>query len=166
MEHETPSDLTKAAGPPFRRKVFYVPGYDPFPPRRYRELYRKEGAAQAAVSGYSLDLMPRKGGGPYGWRVNAAMPGQSETEFEVLVWSDLVRMSMKQGIPATYLQLVRTAWAYIGSGALLRLMRLRKGPTIAALYPVGLLILQLVLAFEFSLKCFERAVCQGQPQSR
>ena len=33
---------------PFRRKVFYIPGYDPFPPRRYRELYRSEGAAQAA----------------------------------------------------------------------------------------------------------------------
>ena len=30
-----------------KRRVFYVPGYDPFPPRRYREFYRKEGAAQA-----------------------------------------------------------------------------------------------------------------------
>ena len=29
------------------RRVFYLPGYDPFPPRRYRELYRKEGEDQS-----------------------------------------------------------------------------------------------------------------------
>jgi len=28
-----------------RRRVFYIPGYDPIHPRRYRELYRKEGAS-------------------------------------------------------------------------------------------------------------------------
>ena len=33
----------------FRRRVFYIPGYDPFHPRRYRELYRKEAAVQAAA---------------------------------------------------------------------------------------------------------------------
>ena len=128
----------------FRRKVFYIPGYDPIHPRRYRELYRKEGAAQAQITGYGLTLMPRRGGGPYGWRVKTEMPERTEAEFEVLVWSDLVRSSMEQGIPGTYLQLVRTAWSYIGSGALFALMRLRKGPMIAALYPIGLLILQLV----------------------
>ncbi len=130
----------------FRRKVFYIPGYDPIHPRRYRELYRKEGAAQAAISGYSLTLMPRKGGGPYGWRVKSKIGTRTEAEFEVLVWSDLVRSSMEQGILGTYLQLIRTSWAYIGSGALFALMKLRKGPMIAALYPIGLLILQLLLA--------------------
>ena len=35
---------------PFRRRVLYLPGYDPIPPRRYRELYRREGAAQATIS--------------------------------------------------------------------------------------------------------------------
>jgi hypothetical protein len=42
--------------------------------------------------------------------------------------------------------MLRTAWIYIGSGALRRLMWLRKGPVIAALYPVGMLILQLLLS--------------------
>lgn len=130
----------------FRRQVLYIPGYDPFPPRRYRELYRTEGAAQAAVSGYALTLQPRAGQ-TYGWRVAAQVEGRVvEAEVEVLVWSDLVQHSMAQGIVATYLQLVRTAWAYVGSGALGRLMRLRKGPMIAALYPVVVLILQAVLA--------------------
>ena len=130
-----------------RRRVFYIPGYDPIHPRRYRELYRKEGADQAAISGYSIGLAPKKGGGPYGWHVNATIAGaQVAADVEVLVWSDIVRGSMATSIPATYLQLVRTAWTYIASGALRRLMWLRKGPVIAALYPVGMLILQLIVA--------------------
>lgn len=130
-----------------RRRVFYIPGYDPIHPRRYRELYRKEGAAQAAISDYTLKTRARKGKGPFGWHVDGTIEGaEVAAEIEVLVWSDIVRGSMDQGILATYLQLFRTAWVYIASGALFRLMRLRKGPIIAALYPVGMLLGQLALA--------------------
>ncbi|WP_371155364.1 hypothetical protein [Jannaschia sp. 2305UL9-9] len=128
-----------------RRRVLYIPGYDPFHPRRYRELYRKEGAAQAAVSGYALTQA--KGDTAYSWQVTAQMDGaEVEAEVEVLVWSDIVANSMSRSIPATYLQLIRTAWAYIGTGALFRLMRLRQGPVIAALYPIVVLLVQLVVA--------------------
>ncbi|MGI3167680.1 hypothetical protein ACRARG_00905 [Pseudooceanicola sp. C21-150M6] len=128
------------------RRVFYIPGYDPIHPRRYRELYRKESAAQAEISGYSLTLRPKTTKGPYGWHIEAEQDGQATgTDMEVLYWSDIVRDSMASSIPATYLQLVWTASAYIFSGALFRLMRLRKGPVIAALYPVGMLLLQLAL---------------------
>ncbi len=131
----------------FRRRVFYIPGYDPIHPRRYRELYRKEGAEQAQISGYTLDLKPKKTKGPYGWHVQSTQGGQLvQADVQVLVWSDIVRDSMSNSILATYLQLVRTAWAYIGSGALFRLMRLRKGPVIAALYPIVFLLAELVLA--------------------
>ncbi len=134
------------------RRVFYIPGYDPIHPRRYRELYRKEGAAQAAISGYEIALKPKAGKGNYGWRVNAGIDGHQVTsQVEVLVWSDIVRESMSNSIPATYRQLLRTAWVYIGSGALWRLMRLRKGPVIAALYPVGMLIVQALLAVALGL---------------
>jgi hypothetical protein len=130
-----------------RRRVFYIPGYDPIHPRRYRELYRKEAAAQAEVSGYRIALKPKQGGGAYGWHVEAGIGGgETQADFEVLVWSDIVRDSMSNSIPATYLQLARTAWTYIGSGALWRLMRLRKGPVIAALYPVGMLLGQMGVA--------------------
>lgn len=129
------------------RRVFYIPGYDPIHPRRYRELYRTEAAAQAKVSGYEILLRPAPKGRNYGWHVEAEIAGQqTAAQFEVLVWSDIVRGSMEASIPGTYLQLVRTAWTYITSGALRRLMRLRKGPVIAALYPVGLLLLQLLVA--------------------
>ncbi|PWE50580.1 hypothetical protein DEM26_06645 [Thioclava sp. NG1] len=131
-----------------RRRVFYIPGYDPIHPRRYRELYRKEGADQARISGYEIALAPKRAGGPYGWHVTSTQDGaEVEADVEVLVWSDIVRSSMGKSIPATYAQLIRTAWAYIASGALFRLMRLRKGPVIAALYPIVALIVQALIGF-------------------
>ncbi|WP_270730417.1 hypothetical protein [Shimia sp. Alg240-R146] len=131
-----------------KRRVFYIPGYDPIHPRRYRELYRKEGAAQAQISGYDVALSAKAtGSGPYGWHVAATIEeAQVQADFEVLVWSDIVRDSMDQGILGTYRQLIRTATTYIGSGALWRLMQLRKGPVIAALYPVLFLLVQLCVA--------------------
>jgi hypothetical protein len=130
-----------------RRVVFYIPGFDPIHPRRYRELYRSEGAAQAAISGYDIALSPGAVPGVFGWQVAARIEGaEVDTRFEVLIWSDIVRDGMSGSIPSTYWQLLRTAWTYIASGALWRLMRLRKGPVIAALYPVGMLLAQAVLA--------------------
>ncbi|MDK3074182.1 hypothetical protein QO034_13765 [Sedimentitalea sp. JM2-8] len=130
-----------------RRRVFYVPGYDPVHARRYRELYRREAAEQARISGYRIELSARTGGPIFGWHVMAEMDGATvRTDVEVLVWSDLVRASMSGSVPATYLQMIRTVGIYVGTGAFARLARLRKGPVIAALYPVLVLVLQLGLA--------------------
>ena len=135
-----------------KRRVFYIPGYDPIHPRRYRELYRKEGAAQAAISGYEIDLKPGEPGDNFGWQVQGHIAGaEVQAQVEVLVWSDIVRDSMSTSIPGTYLQMLRTAWIYILTGALWRLMKLRKGPVIAALYPVGMLLAQLALACALAL---------------
>jgi len=130
-----------------RRHVLYIPGFDPVPPRAYRERYRREAITQAALSGYHIVNGKAALGTRFGWNVEATIEGAVvATELEVLYWADIVRKSMGAGVLATYGQLARTAWIYIGSGALLRLMRLRKGPVIAALYPVAVLLGQLLLA--------------------
>lgn len=131
-----------------QRRVFYIPGYDPIPPRRYRELYRKEGAAQAEISGYEIELTAKNSkSGPYGWKVRSSIENANvTTDVEVLVWSDIVRESMDSSILKTYRQLISTAWIYISTGTLRRLMRLRKGPVIAALYPIGMLLTQALMA--------------------
>jgi hypothetical protein len=129
--------------PAFRRKVFYIPGFDPFPPRRYRELYRREGAAQAALSGYVLSVQGAPGEGGAGWQVAGRFGGlATEAQIDVLVWSDLVQAAMDRGIVGAWALLPRTAWTYVASGALRRLARLRKGPVLAALYPVAMLLAQ------------------------
>ncbi len=130
-----------------RRKVFYIPGFDPFPARRYRELYRQNSQEQATISGYTISQSALHLKDRFGWQVNASFGDQDcEAEIEVLVWSDLVKDSMRAGILATYLQLLRTAWIYLSTGALADVIKLRKGPVIAALYPVGFLLGQLIIA--------------------
>lgn len=130
-----------------RRRVLYLPGYDPIPPRRYRELYRREGAAQADISGYGLTTATRSDDTGFGWAVQGRFGDRvTEAEMEVLVWSDVVAASMGASIPATYAQMLRTVWAYVASGALWRLMRLRRGPVLAALYPIAMLTGQALVA--------------------
>lgn len=130
-----------------RRRVFYIPGFDPMQTRRYRQFYRTEGPAQAAISGYVLEVGRKRGDAAHGWSVTAQIDGEDVvTEVEVLAWADIISGSMRRTIPATYGQMLRTAWIYVASGALFRLGRLRKGPTLAALYPVVMLTLQAVLA--------------------
>lgn len=130
-----------------KRHVFYIPGYDPFPPRRYRELYRCESTDQAKISGYKIRQRPRKGDGPYGWIVTSEIEGlTTEADITILEWSDIVKDSMQAGIAATYLLLLKTAWVYLSTGVLFRLFRLRAGPGIAAMYPVVMLLGQLAIA--------------------
>ena len=130
-----------------RRHVFYIPGFDPYHPRRYRELYRTESQLQAKISGYLIEQEGKTGGGSYSWKVRSTIDGQeAETEIEALVWNDIVREGMANDIPRTYLAMMRTAWIYLRSGTLFRLMQLRKGPIIAALYPILMLVLQLAAA--------------------
>lgn len=138
--------MADAISPVRKRHVFYVPGYDPHPARRYRELYRKEGARQAETSGYRLAV--RGATGPrYGWEVAAEIEdARVRTRFEVLEWSDIVRKTMDQSLPGTFVQLLRVAWTYISTGTLRRLMWLGKGPMLAGFYPVVALLLQLFAA--------------------
>ncbi len=139
--------MSSNSRPVRRRRVFYIPGYDPFPPRRYRELYRRESAAQSSISEYEIKILQGEEDVRYGWRVSARIENDEVvSDIAVLVWSDIVKRSMGQGIIGTYGQLIRTAAIYIATGTLFRLMRLRKGPVIAALYPVTALLAQLALA--------------------
>ncbi len=128
-----------------RRRVFYIPGYDPFPPRRYRELYRTESRKQARISRYHIEQKSDRS--ETGWRVRAEIDGMHvQSKIDVLVWHDLVQNSMRAGIFGTYLALVRTAWIYLSTGTLRRLSWLAKGPVLAALYPIAMLLGQLLAA--------------------
>lgn len=130
-----------------RRRVFYIPGFDPLQTRRYRQFYRTEGPRQAAISGYALEVGRKPAGMAHGWSVEAQIDGETvQTVIEVLAWADIIGASMRRSIGATYGQMLQTAWIYVATGALFRLGRLRKGPTLAALYPVVMLSLQALVA--------------------
>ncbi|MCF6273243.1 MAG: hypothetical protein L3J37_08620 [Rhodobacteraceae bacterium] len=129
------------------RQVFYLPGYDPVPARHYREIYRREGAAQAAISGYQLEMQAKADKSRYAWQVLAKIEGgETRTDIEFLEWNDIVVASMQSGILASYWLLLRTLWLYLRSGTLLSLLRLRPAPMIAAFYPVLIMFGQLGVA--------------------
>ena len=130
-----------------RRVIFYVPGFDPFPFRRYRELYRAEAQRQAALVGYQIYQLPPNPALGADWVVDSVFEGhRTFAAFVVLGWSDLVKQAMSAGILRTYLALFQTLWIYIYSRAFFDLVQMRKGPVIAALYPVVMLLGQLFIA--------------------
>ncbi len=140
--NESP-DMSQA-NPVRKRQVFYLPGYDPMPARHYREVYRREGAAQAAVSGYGLAMAAAADKTRYAWQVRATIDGvETRTDIEFLEWNDIVIASMQSGIWASYWLLLRTLWLYLRTGTLGALLRLRPAPMIAAFYPVVMLLGQL-----------------------
>jgi hypothetical protein len=59
----------------FRRRVFYMPGFDPFPSRPYRELYRSESQEQARISDYTIAQESLRGTDNFRWRVISAIEG-------------------------------------------------------------------------------------------
>ncbi|MGD9295480.1 MAG: hypothetical protein PVI41_11400, partial [Roseobacter sp.] len=94
-----------------------------------------------------IDLCAKQASETFGWHVTGEFDGQQvQSDIEVLTWSDIVQQSRPHSVLTTYRDLIRTAWIYVSTGALFRLMLLRKGPVLAALYPVVALIGQAFLA--------------------
>ncbi|MEM7178168.1 MAG: hypothetical protein AAGD47_01440 [Pseudomonadota bacterium] len=145
----TKSTASTVDAPVARRKVFYVSGFDPLGPRRYRELHRVEGQQQAAVSGYDfhLEAVPHAKGGPYRWRTFLTEGGgTTEAEFEFLAWDDIVRHSIRPSLGYVYALMFRTFWVYLSSGAIAAMLKLRSGPLIAGLMPAAVMVFYLLFA--------------------
>ena len=104
------SGLTEAEGGVRRRRVFYIPGYDPFRRAATASFTAREGAEQAAISGYELAVGRGPGQAKDAWRVKARIDRREVlSDVEVLVWSDLVRGLDGPEHPAPMCSLLRTA---------------------------------------------------------
>ncbi|MHA3914536.1 hypothetical protein [Halovulum sp. GXIMD14793] len=139
--------MTDRAVQVHRRHVFYIPGFDPVAPRKYRELYRAEAELQAGISGYQISVeAANRQAGNYAWSVSTHIDGQqTETLVEVLDWSDLVRKAMGQSTPRAIWIMLSTLWFGFASGAVRAWYRARPQIIIATLYPYAALLAQLVL---------------------
>ena len=78
----------------FKRKLFYLGGFDPRGVRFYHQLCREQAERHGALTGQSLDVSGRRAG-PAGstvstqWQIDN--PGaRVETDYEFLRWEDLV----------------------------------------------------------------------------
>lgn len=129
----------------FKRKVFYLGGFDPRGVRFYHQLYREQAARHAALTGEPLAVGGRQTGAAGSvvsarWTVDNPQAGV-ETDYEYLRWEDLVG---KVWIRNPLSLALRAARAYAGHALkmdFLRMRRLRKGPVITILYPPLLAVL-------------------------
>jgi hypothetical protein len=48
-------------------------GFDPFPPRRYRELYQTESPEKAGISNYTIAQEPLRSTDNSGWRLTSTI---------------------------------------------------------------------------------------------
>jgi hypothetical protein len=123
----------------FKRKVFYLGGFDPRGVRFYHQLYREQAARYTALAGEAVEAGGRQAG-PAGAIVSACWTvtntaGGVDTDYEYLRWEDLIG---KVWIRNPLSLALKSARAYAGHARhmdFLRMRRLRRGPVITILYP-------------------------------
>lgn len=124
-----------------RRIVFFVSGFDPAGPRRYRGFFREAAAKRGGVE--TGPLRRDADGIAARW---AARAGGREAEVVFLRWDDLARARMRRSLLRLHLDLARAFRAYVLSGAFAALFRLRRVPTLVGLWPPSMMLVFLAAA--------------------
>lgn len=134
-------------GPVARRLLFYVPGYDPDSERRYRALFVREIRRYAKTFGVPVPRIGRPvasaDGNHQSWTVETG-GGRTRTEYDLLLWSDLVRRDMERPY---IVGACLNAWAVLNvaaNGSLARLYRANWKCGNVLLYPFAMSILLLL----------------------
>lgn len=146
--------------------MFYVSGFDPKGPLFYHSLYRAEAAKQAAVTGTSILVENRSGTSSLAeqWRIRATFGECTvDTTYEFLRWDGIVRRHWARTEWRMFIDLLRTAWLYIGSGALLRVLLTAWPPFVTALYPAIFLCLLLGTALGVAIAATQALSTAGAP---
>lgn len=88
------------SGAPHRRRLLFVPGFDPRKPTVYHDMWVAEAAAQALTTGARIAVGPRRTAGPQAleWTAEATFDGRpATTRVTLLRWDDLVRQMWLRG---------------------------------------------------------------------
>lgn len=144
----------------FKRKVFYLGGFDPRGVRFYHQLYREQAGRYTGLTGEAVTVGGRRAG-PAGSLVSVQWDVVNDgasvaVDYEYLRWEDLIaKVWIRNPLPLAW----RAARAYWGHARFMqfgRMRGLRSGPVITILYPPAFavlipLLLALVPALALSL---------------
>lgn len=129
----------------FKRKIFYLGGFDPRGVRFYHQMYREQAARHERLSGGAIDVGARRAG-PDGslvstvWSVTNEADGV-ETDYEYLRWEDLVgKVWIRNPLTLAW----RSIATYVGHGRFMQFARMRKlrpGPVLTICYPPVLAVM-------------------------
>lgn len=126
----------------FKRKVFYLGGFDPRGVRFYHQLYREQAARYAERAGDPVEVSARRAG-PAScaiWTVSN-LRAAVETDYEFFRWEDLIG---KVWIRNPFKLAWRSVATYVGHARHMqfgRMKRLRRGPVLTILYPPFLAVM-------------------------
>ena len=141
----------------FKRKVFYLGGFDPRGVRFYHQMYREQAETYSRLSGESVEVSARRAGPASSaiWTVFNHGAGV-ETDYEFLRWEDLVGKVWIRNPLLLAWRSIATYSAHARHMQFARMRKLRQGPVITILYPPLLavlipLALALIPALLFSL---------------
>ncbi|WP_238309627.1 hydrolase [Methylobacterium organophilum] len=110
-----------ASSAPFRRQVFYLPGFDPRDPETYWGLYRREARFTAGRRGLGITVgepVRNSDGLSLDWTIRCeAGARQAETRYTLLRWEEIVRSRFPRSnltrlwaIPALWWRLRRSGY--------------------------------------------------------
>lgn len=135
----------------FKRKVFYLGGFDPRGVRFYHQLYREQATRYTALTGEDVAVGGRRAG-PDGAIVSTQWDVANKTagvavDYEYLRWEDLIaKVWIRDPLPLA-LRAARAYWGHARCMQFGRMRRLRSGPVITILYPpLFALLIPLLLA--------------------
>lgn len=130
----------------FKRKIFYLSGFDPRGARFYHQLYKEQAAIYAANSGHGVTVGEREraGKGNSRWTISDTTSG-AETELTFLGWDDVIRSHWVKN-PLTLLGRSLSAyWRFTRNMDWTRTWRFPRGSLIAFYYPGASAILLPIL---------------------
>jgi hypothetical protein len=130
-----------------KRCVFYFCGFDGRGATHYHTLYRDEAAAQAQYSDLKLNVgsCQKTVADNSFWDIAVeTAEGTVATRYEFLRMEDIVRQHWTRNWAALTIDLIKTIWAYLISGAFVLMLRLAWPLVLAIVLPFVLLCVLLV----------------------
>ncbi len=127
----------------FKRKVFYLGGFDPRGVRFYHQLYREQAIVHERLTGEHIVVTGRHAGPASSaiWTVHNEAAAV-DTEFEFLRWEDLIGKVWIRNPALLAWRSIATYWGHARFMDFRRMLTLRRGPVVTILYPpvLGILI--------------------------
>ena len=123
----------------WRRRVYYVAGFDPASPKKYHRLYKEQSALQGAVTGarYQVGELGQIDEITSGWRIDAehADGCKVEVDYRFLHWFEAVRQAWPKDDPELFAGFFSALVAYYRSGLMRRAKAEAPAAWIASLSP-------------------------------
>lgn len=130
----------------FKRKIFYLSGFDPRGARFYHQLYAEQAAVYAANSGHAVTVGERErvGKGNSRWTISDTT-SDAETELVFLGWDDVIRGHWVKNPASLLARSLGAYWHFTRNMDWQRTLRFPRGSLIAFYYPGASAILLPIL---------------------